>query len=89
MADPEQLIPKNRFVTYIGTFVELYNCRNDKQIYKIYRMIEFEKMYTLIIKNLCKLKAHEIIEVSSVLHSAYLVFKDQKKFVFYINNFIN
>lgn len=42
---------KNKPIIYTRTFVKLYNWRNPKQIYKIYRIIECKKIYILTIKN--------------------------------------
>lgn len=52
-------------------------------------MIEFEKMRTLIIENPCNLGAHTIMEILSILYSAHVVLRDQDKFVFYTNNYID
>ena len=52
-------------------------------------MIELEKICALTADNLRNLGAHQIIEISSVLHSTHLVPEDQDKFVFYINNYID
>lgn len=52
-------------------------------------MIELEKMCDLIVENLQNLDAHQIIKISSVLHNAYVVPRDQDKFVFYINKYID
>ena len=52
-------------------------------------MIEFEKMCTLNIGNLYYLGVYQMIEILSSLYSPYIVAKDQDKFVFYINNYIN
>ena len=46
-------------------------------------------MRTLIAENPRNLGAHRIIEISSVLRSAHVVSRDQDKFVFYVNNYIN
>ena len=50
-------------------------------------MVELEKMRTLIAKNPCYLGVCEIIEISSVLHSTYVVPKNQDKIVFYVNHY--
>ena len=51
-------------------------------------MIEFEKMRALTAENSRNLDAYQIIEISLVLLSAYVVPRDQDKFVFYVNNYI-
>ena len=45
-------------------------------------MIKLEKMRALTAKNPYNPNAHRIIEISSVLCSAYIVPRDQDKFVF-------
>ncbi len=46
-------------------------------------------MCALIAENSCNLSAYQIIEISLVLYSAYVVSRDQDMVVFYINNYIN
>lgn len=55
----------------------------------MHKMIEFEKIYTLTTENLFNLGAYRMIKILSVLNNAYIVSKDQNKFVFYINNNID
>ena len=52
-------------------------------------MIELEKMSALTVENPCNLDTHRMIEISSVLRSAYVVPRNQDKFVFYVNNYID
>ena len=89
MADPEWFTPKSKPVTYIGTFVELYNWRNREQVHEIHRIIELQKMCALTTKNPHNLGTHWIIKILSVLRNAHVVPKNQNKFVFYVNNYIN
>ena len=46
-------------------------------------------MCALITENPCNLDAYWIIEISSVLHSIYVIPRDQNKFMFYVNNYID
>ena len=89
MADPERFTLKVKPVTYTKIFVEFYNWKNRAQIYEINGMIKLENMCTLTAKNPRKLNAHHIIEILSVLRSAYMVPKSQNKVVFYVNNYID
>ena len=89
VANQEWFTPKNKPITYTRQFVKLYNCRNCDQVHKIHGMVELEKMQTSTIKNLCNLGAYWIIKISSILRSAYVVLKDQDKFIFYVNNYID
>ena len=59
------------------------------QVSEIYRMIEIEKIHTLTIKNPRNLTANQIIEILSVLQSAYVISRDLDKIVLYINNYID
>ena len=52
-------------------------------------MIELEKMCILTAGNSRNFSAHWIIEILLVLHNAHMVLRDQNKFVFYINNYID
>ena len=89
IADPERFTAKGKPITYTGAFVELYKWRNRGQVYKIHRMIEFDKWHVSTVENLCNLGAHCNIEVFSVLRSAHGVSKDQDRLVFYVNNYID
>lgn len=46
-------------------------------------------MCTSTMENPSNLSVYQIIEIFSTLYSTYLVFRDQDKFVFYSNNYIN
>ena len=89
MVDLEWFTSKGKLVTYTDAFIELYNWKNGVQVHKIYKLIEFEKMRILTMENSRNLGAHRIIEISSFLYSAYRVPKNQDKFVFYVNNYID
>ena len=52
-------------------------------------MVELDKWHASTAENPRNLGAHRIIEVSLVLHSAYVVPKDQDRMVFYVNNYID
>lgn len=89
VADPEQSTPKDKPVTYIEALVKLCNWKNGWQVYEIYGIIELEKMCTSTAENLHNFDIYRIIKISLVLRSAYMIPRDQEKFVFYINNFID
>lgn len=89
VADLKWFILKNKPVIYTRTFIELYNWKTRMQVYKIYEMIEFEKMHTLTAENLCNLSAYWIIQISLILSSVHIIFRNQEKFIFYINNCIH
>ena len=59
------------------------------QVYRIYEIVELEKMSAWITKNFCNFDTHQIMKISLILCSTHIVFKDQNKLVFYINNYIN
>ena len=46
-------------------------------------------MYALTAENSRNLGAHWIIEISPVLRSTYVVPRNQDKFMFYVNNYID
>ena len=46
-------------------------------------------MLTSIAENFYNLDAYWIIEISWILHIAYVVLRNQEKFVFYVNNYID
>ena len=89
MVDPECFTLKSKPIIYTGVFIKLHNWRNGTQAYDINGMIEHKKICTLTAENLHNLGANEIIEISLVLHSVYVVSKDQDKFVIYINKYID
>ena len=76
-------IDKSKLIIYIRVFVELYNWKNHRQVYKIYRIVELEKIYTLMAKYPYNLSTHYIVKLSLILHNAYIVLKDQEKVMFY------
>lgn len=57
-------------------------------MHKIYIIIKFESWQTLIIQNLYIFDTSHIIKISSILYSIYIISKDQKKAIFYVNNYI-
>lgn len=63
MIDLEQFIFKSKPVIYIKAFVKLYNWINRSQIYKIYKMVELEKMHALTANNFYNFDAYWIIEI--------------------------
>ena len=89
MADSKQFTLKGKPVTYTRAFVELYNWKNHGQVHEIHKMIKLEKMRALTVENLCNLGIHQMIEISLILHSVHVIPRDQNKFVFYINNYID
>lgn len=80
---------KDRLFIYIRILVELYNQKNQKSVNEIYEIIELEKMYTTITKNLCNHGAHQIIKILQIQDNTYMVYSNKDKFVFYIINYIN
>lgn len=88
VADPEWFILKVHLVIYIKAFVELYNQKIREQVHKILEMIKFEKMHTSTVDNFCNLGGDQVIKISSILQTAYVVSRDQEKVVLHINNYI-
>lgn len=80
---------QNKPVIYMWTLVMFENWRNREQVYEMSMMIELEIMYTSITKNPYNLDAHLIIKIFLVLCSTHMVSKDQKKIVFYVNNYLD
>lgn len=89
IADPEQFIAKAKVIIYISTFIELYKQKNYKQVYEIYRIVEFESWHKSIAQNPCILNTYYIIETLLILCSVYVIPKYHKKIIFYVNNYIN
>lgn len=52
-------------------------------------MIKLEKWHNSKAKHSCNYSGYCVIKISSILHNAYVIFSDQKKIMFYINNYIN
>ena len=73
VADLEWFTLKDKPITYTGGFVELYNWRNRGQIHEIYRMIEIEKIRTSTAENLHNFGVFQIIGISLVLYSVYVI----------------
>lgn len=49
---------KDKLITYTEVFIKLYNQRNLKQIYEIYKIVKLEKQYTFILKNAYNFSAY-------------------------------
>lgn len=86
VADLEWFTAKGKIIIYIRAFVKLYNQRNYRQVYKIYKIVELEKWCILTAKNPYNFGAHCIGEIFFILHITHIV---PKNHVFYINNYIN
>ncbi len=52
-------------------------------------MVKLEKMRASTAEHPRNLGAYCIIEISSILHSAYVIPRDQERIVFYVNNYID
>lgn len=89
VADPERFTTKSQPIIFTKAFVKLYNWGNFKQIHKIYKMVRLQKWRASTAKNPRNFDAHCIVKISSILHSAYIVCKDQEKFEFYVSNYID
>lgn len=89
VVDLEWFIFKNKPVIYTRVFVEFYNWKNRRQVYKINAMIKLKKIRALTAENLCNFGVYWIIKILPVLRSTHVVFKNQNKFVFFVNNYIN
>ena len=89
VADSEQFTNKNKPITYIEVFVELYYSRNRRQVYEIYKMVELEKMCASTAEHPYNLGIHYILEISSIFYSTHIVPRNQEKIVFYVHNYID
>ena len=89
IADPERFTTKSKPITYTRTFVELYKWRNYGQIDQIHGIVEFDKWHVSTAKNPRNLGAHCIIKISSIMHSAHVVPRDQDMIIFYVINYID
>lgn len=58
IADLDQFTTKSKSITHIRAFVKLNNQKNHEHVYKIYKMIEFEKQHFLINKYLRNFNAY-------------------------------
>lgn len=52
-------------------------------------MIKLKKIPILIAENFYNLSIYEIIKILLILYNTYIIFRDQDKFVFYVNSYIN
>lgn len=89
IANPEQFDLKDKPVTYIGAFVKLDNQWNYAQVHEMYEIIELVKIRFLTAKNSYNLCAYWIIDISLLLYNTHVIPKNQDKFVFYVNNYID
>ena len=83
MADLEQFIViKNKPVIYIRKYIEFYNQKNHKEVYKIYKMVELKEMYALTAKNLYNLNIYQIINISMDFCNLQIIYRDKDKVIF-------
>ena len=87
--DLQQLNQKRKSVIYTKAFIEIYNWQNRELVYKIHRMVGFEKYSISRAENLLNLGSQQFYKISEVLQSANIVPKDTENNIFYLNNYIN
>lgn len=80
--DLEQFISNNKPVIYKEAFVKFYTLKNYKQVFEIYEIIRYKKMY-------CNFDAYWIIDIFSVFCNTQEIFINQVKIVFYVHNHID
>ena len=82
IANPKQFTNKNKSITCIKVFVKLYNLQNHKQVHKIYRIIELEKMSTSTAKYFRNFGTCYIVKIFLILRYAYIFLKIRSELYF-------
>lgn len=82
MADLKWFTLKNKLIIYFEALIEFYNWKNHGHIYEIYKMVKFEKMHILTVKNLFNLDLYQIIEIFFILYNIYIVLKNKTSLCF-------
>lgn len=88
VANLEWFIAKKKPIIYTKAYIELYNQKNCEQIHKIHKIAELKKQRNLTTKYYHNFGIYCIVKISLILHSAYVVSKNQERIMFYINNYI-
>lgn len=73
---------------YIRIFVKIYNQHNKRLVYKIYEIVKFEKYLISKVEKPLNLGAYQLYKIFEVLQRAYIIPRDIKSNIFYINNYI-
>lgn len=73
---------------YIRAFVKIYNQRKRRQVQKTHCMIQFENYPILRSENSSNLDAHQYFKISEILQNTYIIPRDIKDKIFYVNNYI-
>lgn len=73
---------------YTRTFVEIYKQHNNRLVYRIYEMVEWEKYLISKLEKPLNLGMYQLCKISGVLQRAYIILRDIESNIFYINNYI-
>ncbi len=74
---------------YTKAFVEIYNWRYRKLVYKTHEIVELEKYLISKAENGLNLGGNQFYKISEVLYSAHIVLGDIESNTSYLNNYIN
>lgn len=87
VVDLEWFNPKDKPVMYSRAFIELYNSKNYRKLYKIHEIFEFKKMYVSTTGNPDNFSAYWVIKILFVLRNTNMILRNQDRVVFYVNNY--
>lgn len=89
VVDPKRFNLKGKSFIYIEAFAKHYNWKNCRRVLEIDDMIKLENINASTVETLCNLGAYEVIEISLLLCSIYMIPRDYNRIMFYINNSID
>ena len=67
VANLQLLNQKLKLIIYIRIFIKIHNQQNRRLVYKTYRIVKFEKLLILRVKNPLNLKSQQFYKISKVL----------------------
>lgn len=74
---------------YTKAFIKIYNWRDYGLVYKTHKMVKLEKYPILRVKNSLNLITHQFYKIFSILWNTYVISRDNKGNIFYVNNYID
>lgn len=89
VANLQQLDPKKKQVIYIKAFIKIYNWYNHGLVYKTHEIVELEKYTILRAKNFLNFGVYQFYKISLILCNSYVVPRNNKGNIFYLNHYID
>lgn len=74
---------------YTKAFIEIYHSHSRKLLQKTYKIVKIEKYSISRVENSLNLDSQQFYKIFKILQSTYIMLKDTKNNIFYLNNYID